>query len=70
LVSYPNPVEDLLYFRGANSEDVRLYGMNGRFIGSKKLLDFGNYQQVNLGLLPSGSYLIQLGEVRKKIIVR
>ncbi|MBN4070988.1 T9SS type A sorting domain-containing protein, partial [Crocinitomix catalasitica] len=68
--SYPNPVDELLYFRGLNINEIQLYDISGRFLGSKKVMDFGSYQQINLSVLPSGNYIIQVGDRRKKIVVK
>ena len=67
-VCYPNPVEDLLYFCGISDAEIVVYDLNGRQLLNKKVVDLGNYQQINLGSLPAGTYVLQVGDKRKKII--
>lgn len=69
-ISYPNPVTDLLYFQNLDAENVQILDLQGREVLSKKVVDFGNYQQVNLSALPSGTYIVLAGEKRKKIVVK
>ena len=70
LQTYPNPVTDLLYFRGLESDIVTVYDQGGRQISQEKVMDFGNYQQINLSNLNAGAYIIIADKKRKKIIVQ
>ena len=69
-LSYPNPVEDLLYFKNLNANQISIFSLSGQHLADKKVLDLTNYQQVNLSVLPAGTYIIQAGDKRKRIVVK
>lgn len=68
--AYPNPVEDLLYFKDLEVGVISIFEASGKYLGDKKVENFENYQQVNLSALPSGTYIIQAGDRSKKVVVK
>ncbi len=65
---YPNPVTDLLYFKGLDDDIVTIYDQNGRKISDEKVMNYGNYQEINLSNLSSGTYILLADNKRRKII--
>ncbi len=61
---YPNPVTDVLYFKGQLVEQVELFNLRGEMVMSKRNASF-----INVSDLPNGIYIIKLfidGEVETK----
>ena len=58
VTAYPNPVAETLFFAGdfSNYELVKVLNMEGRVVLTQDITD----GKVNLNLLPSGNYILQL----------
>lgn len=52
---YPNPTQDVLMIQGAESQLLRVYDMQGRLLKTEQ------GEQVVVGDLPDGTYLLQVG---------
>lgn len=65
---YPNPVEELVYFQSENADLIELYDMNGNLVLTKKVVSIGTIQQVNLGSLASGKYLVKVGNHTGRLV--
>ena len=52
---YPNPTQDVLMIQGAESQTLRVYNLQGSLL----LTQWGN--QISVGNLPDGTYLLQIG---------
>ena len=55
IVVYPNPTQDVLMIQGAESQTLRVYNLQGSLL----LTQWGN--QISVGNLPDGTYLLQIG---------
>ena len=55
IVVYPNPTQDLLIIRGIESQTLRIYDLQGSLLQT----EWGN--QISVGNLPVGTYLLQIG---------
>ena len=55
ILVYPNPTQDMLMIQGAESSTLRVYNLQGRLV----LTESGN--QISVGNLPDGTYLLQIG---------
>ena len=67
---FPNPAEDLVYFKGIEGNEIQLYDLNGKMVLNKKFISSNGYGQLNIADLPSGVYTFnangQTGKVIKK----
>ncbi|AZA83564.1 secretion protein [Chryseobacterium lactis] len=61
---YPNPVKDILTITNTNTEDYKIYDMSGKLVNTGSLRN----GTVSVSQLTNGTYLIQVGEFRKKFI--
>jgi BspA type Leucine rich repeat region (6 copies)/Secretion system C-terminal sorting domain/Putative binding domain, N-terminal/Viral BACON domain len=66
IMIYPNPVKDILTIYGAAALDLHLFDLQGRLIISQSL--HGNYESIDLSALPSGEYLIKIGDKRLRLV--
>ena len=55
IVVYPNPTQDVLMIQGAESQTLRVYNLQGSLL----LTQWGN--QISVGKLSDGTYLLQIG---------
>ena len=55
IIVYPNPTQDVLMIQGAASQTLRVYNLQGSLL----LTQWGN--QISVGNLPDGTYLLQIG---------
>ena len=55
IIVYPNPTQDVLMIQGAESQTLRVYNLQGSLL----LTQWGN--QISVGNLPDGTYLLQIG---------
>ena len=55
ILVYPNPTQDVLMIQGAESQTLRVYNLQGSLL----LTQWGN--QISVGNLPDGTYLLQIG---------
>ena len=55
ILVYPNPTQDVLMIQGAESQLLRVYDMQGRLLKTEQ------GEQVVVGDLPDGTYLLQVG---------
>ena len=55
ILVYPNPTQDVLMIQGAESLTLRVYNLQGSLL----LTESGN--QISVGHLPDGTYLLQIG---------
>ena len=55
ILVYPNPTQDMLMIQGAASQTLRVYNLQGSLL----LTESGN--QISVGHLPDGTYLLQIG---------
>ena len=55
ILVYPNPTQDMLMIQGADSPTLRVYNLQGSLV----LTESGN--QISVGHLPDGTYLLQIG---------
>ena len=55
IIVYPNPTQDILMIQGAESLTLRVYNLQGSLL----LTQWGN--QISVGNLPDGTYLLQIG---------
>ena len=55
ILVYPNPTQDVLMIQGAASQTLRVYNLQGSLL----LTQWGN--QISVGNLPDGTYLLQIG---------
>ena len=55
IVVYPNPTQELLIIRGVESQTLRIYDLQGRLLKT----EWGN--QISVGNLSDGTYLLQIG---------
>ena len=55
IIVYPNPTQDVLMIQGAESQTLRVYNLQGSLL----LTQWGN--QISVGKLPDGTYLLQIG---------
>ena len=55
ILVYPNPTQDVLMILGAESQTLRVYNLQGSLL----LTQWGN--QISVGNLPDGIYLLQIG---------
>ena len=55
IIVYPNPTQDILMIQGAESQTLRVYNLQGSLL----LTQWGN--QISVGNLPDGTYLLQIG---------
>ena len=55
IVVYPNPTQELLIIRGIESQTLRIYDLQGRLLKT----EWGN--QISVGNLSDGTYLLQIG---------
>ena len=63
---YPNPVQDVLHVSGAAGNELIIYDISGQVVFSKRL--FNDRETVDLSALPSGSYVINIGNITGKIV--
>lgn len=63
---YPNPVKDILYidYSGATDETTAIYDITGRQIAFEK----SGSNTLNVSALPSGMYIIKMGNSSKKFV--
>lgn len=61
---YPNPVKDVLTISNMDSEEYKIFNMEGKQISSGKLVR----GSANVSTLVKGVYMIQIGEVSKRFI--
>jgi hypothetical protein len=61
---YPNPTQDILMIQGAESQMLRVYNLQGSLL----LTQWGN--QISVGNLPDGTYLLQIGTQVVRFIKR
>jgi hypothetical protein len=64
IIVYPNPTQDILMIQGAASQTLRVYNL----LGSLLLTQWGN--QISVGNLPDGTYLLQIGTQVVRFIKR
>ena len=64
IVVYPNPTQDVLMIQGAESQTLRVYNLQGSLL----LTQWGN--QISVGKLPDGIYLLQIGTQVVRFIKR
>ena len=64
IVVYPNPTQDVLMIQGAESQTLRVYNLQGSLL----LTQWGN--QISVGNLPDGTYLLQIGTQVVRFIKR
>ena len=55
IIVYPNPTQDILMIQGAESQMLRVYNLQGSLLQT----EWGN--QILVGNLPVGTYLLQIG---------
>ena len=55
ILVYPNPTQELLIIQGIESQTLRLYDLQGRLLKT----EWGN--QISVGNLSDGTYLLQIG---------
>ena len=55
IVVYPNPTQELLIIQGIESQTLRIYDLQGRLLKT----EWGN--QISVGNLSDGTYLLQIG---------
>ena len=55
IIVYPNPTQDILMIQGAESQMLRVYNLQGSLLQT----EWGN--QIAVGNLPVGTYLLQIG---------
>ena len=55
ILVYPNPTQDMLMIQGAASQTLRVYNLQGSLLQT----EWGN--QISVGNLPDGTYLLQIG---------
>ena len=55
ILVYPNPTQDMLMIQGAASQTLRVYNLQGSLLQT----EWGN--QISVGHLPDGTYLLQIG---------
>ena len=64
IIVYPNPTQDILMIQGAESQMLRVYNLQGSLL----LTQWGN--QISVGNLPDGTYLLQIGTQVMRFIKR
>ena len=64
ILVYPNPTQDVLMIQGAESQTLRVYNLQGSLL----LTQWGN--QISVGNLPDGTYLLQIGTQVVRFIKR
>ena len=64
ILVYPNPTQDVLMIQGAESQTLRVYNLQGSLL----LTQWGN--QISVGNLPNGTYLLQIGTQVVRFIKR
>ena len=64
ILVYPNPTQDVLMIQGAESQTLRVYNLQGSLL----LTQWGN--QISVGKLPDGIYLLQIGTQVVRFIKR
>ena len=64
IVVYHNPTQDVLMIQGAASQTLRVYNLQGSLL----LTQWGN--QISVGNLPDGTYLLQIGTQVVRFIKR
>ena len=55
IIVYPNPTQDILMIQGIESQMLRVYNLQGSLLQT----EWGN--QIAVGNLPVGTYLLQIG---------
>lgn len=65
---YPNPVHDLVYFKGVEADLLEVFDVNGSLIVSKVILNNGQFSSVNLRSLSTGSYLVKIGNKTGRLV--
>lgn len=65
---YPNPCRGTLFFEVENQQEVRLLTLNGKLVGNYHLNAGKN--QLDLSEYGAGIYLVQIGDVMKKLCIR
>ena len=55
ILVYPNPTQELLIIQGIESQTLRIYDLQGRLLKT----EWGN--QISVGNLSDGTYLLQIG---------
>ena len=64
ILVYPNPTQDILMIQGAESQTLRVFNLQGSLL----LTQWGN--QISVGNLPDGTYLLQIGTQVVRFIKR
>ena len=64
IVVYPNPTQELLMIQGIESQTLRIYDLQGRLLKT----EWGN--QISVGNLSDGTYLLQIGTQVVRFIKR
>ena len=64
IVVYPNPTQELLIIQGIESQTLRIYDLQGRLLKT----EWGN--QISVGNLSDGTYLLQIGTQVVRFIKR
>ena len=64
ILVYPNPTQDVLMIQGAESQTLRVFNLQGSLL----LTQWGN--QISVGNLPDGTYLLQIGTQVVRFIKR
>ena len=55
ILVYPNPTQDILMIQGIEAQALRVYDMQGHLLRTEQ------GEQVYVGDLPNGTYLLQVG---------
>jgi hypothetical protein len=64
IVVYPNPTQDVLMIQGIESQTLRVYNLQGSLLQT----EWGD--QISVGNLPVGTYLLQIGTQVVRFIKR
>ena len=65
---YPNPIVDIVYFKGVQDEMIYLYDTKGNLIIKQKMMLSQNSCQADLSWLPTGIYFYRSGKSVGKIV--
>ncbi|MGZ8509174.1 MAG: T9SS type A sorting domain-containing protein [Chitinophagaceae bacterium] len=69
---YPNPANKKIYLTGALPAltEISLFDLSGKLLITKKTFTNQNSMEMNLPDLPAGVYIIKIGDIVKRLIIR
>lgn len=68
IITYPNPANDNVYFKSVEQTQVSIYSVNGEYVLTRNIVNFGSYSSISVADLKTGIYFFQAGNSIATII--